>query len=439
MLSAGHDAAPVAAAAPPAVALMGTMRSLHSSPVYDKPAVESAESDSGVPRHSLVEQRPLVPQSARERRAQHRRALGGPSLVVRRASAKRQGQSAASMKLGVRQLLVGVLLGVLLYGAVVAYAGFRQIQAVLGEFRWAAFAAALGLASANYGFRFAKWQYYLRRLGVARVPRVDSLLVFLSGFVLTVTPGKLGEVFKSAVLARTHQVPVERTAPIVVAERLTDVIAIVLLVVLGSLGFSGGLYWALLGAVAVGAGLIAILWERPVRSLLAALGKTRRAASLVPRLARAYDSLRLVASPSALGWPVLLSLFGWGLEGLALHLLIGGFGYHPALSFSVFFYATATLAGALVPVPGGLGVTEAVIHEQLVHVAGMPENVATACMLLIRLATLWWAVLVGFLALALLRLRFPRELGAASAGPEPEPPAPADSPPGSAPSLSRRA
>lgn len=337
------------------------------------------------------------------------------------------------MKLGVRQLLIGVLLGVLLYGAVVAYTGFRQIQAVLGEFRWVAFAAALGLASANYGFRFAKWQYYLRRLGVARVPRTDSLLVFLSGFVLTVTPGKLGEVFKSAVLARTHQVPVERTAPIVVAERLTDVIAIVLLVVLGSLGFSGGLFWAVLGAAAVTAGLVAILWERPVRVVLAALGRTRRAAAFVPRLARAYDSLRLVASPSALGWPVLLSLVGWGLEGLALHLLIGGFGYHPALSFSVFFYATATLAGALIPVPGGLGVTEAVIHEQLVHVAGMPANVATACMLLIRLATLWWAVLVGFGALALLRLRFPHELGGAPAGVDPE------SEPESAPSLSRRA
>jgi uncharacterized protein (TIRG00374 family) len=336
------------------------------------------------------------------------------------------------MKLSVRQLLVGVLLGVLLYGAVVAYTGFRQIQAVLGEFRWAAFAAALGLASANYCFRFAKWQYYLRRLGVAGVPRADSLLIFLSGFVLTVTPGKLGEVFKSAVLARTHQVPVERTAPIVVAERLTDVIAIVLLVVFGSLGFSGGLYWAVLGAAAVAAGLVAILWERPVRVVLAALSKTR-AAALAPRLARAYDSLRLVASPSALGWPVLLSLVGWGLEGLALHLLIGGFGHHPALSFSVFFYATATLAGALIPVPGGLGVTEAVIHEQLVHVAGMPENVATACMLLIRLATLWWAVLVGFGALALLRLRFPRELGAASSEPEAEPE------PGSAPPLSRRA
>lgn len=339
------------------------------------------------------------------------------------------------MKLGFRQLLLGILLGVLLYGGVVAYTGLRQIQAVLGGFQWSAFAAALGLASANYVLRFGKWQYYLARLGVAHVPRFHSALIFLSGFVLTVTPGKLGEVFKSAILARTHQVPVERTAPIVVAERLTDVIAIVLLVVVGSLGFQGGSYWATLGALAVAGGLALIFWEAPVRSALARLAQSRRFAQLAPRLERAYDSLRVVASPRALAWPVLLSLVGWGLEGVALHLLLGGFGQHPALSFSLFFYATATLAGALVPVPGGLGVTEAVIHEQLVYVAGAPEGVATACMLLIRLATLWWAVLVGFLALGGLRLMFPREL---VSGPGPLPaagavPAEASSP------LSRRA
>jgi glycosyltransferase 2 family protein len=332
------------------------------------------------------------------------------------------------MKLGFRQLLFGILLGVLLYGGIVAFTGFRQIRSVLEGFDGLAFAVALGLASVNYVLRFGKWQYYLRRLGVVHVPRLDSALVFLSGFVLTVTPGKLGEVFKSAVLARTHGVAVERTAPIIVAERLTDVIAIVALVVLGSLGFRGGLYWAILGGIAVLGGLTLILWEPPVRRLLRALGTRGRFVGIVPRLSRAYDSLRVVASPSALLWPVLLSLLGWGLEGLALHVLLGGFGQHPAFSFSLFFYATATLAGALVPVPGGLGVTEAVIHEQLVHVAGTPEGIATACMLLIRLATLWWAVLVGFVALGCLRLRFPRELGT------PAPAAATSSPP-----VSRRA
>lgn len=331
------------------------------------------------------------------------------------------------MKVSVRRLLVALLIGVLLYGAVVAYSGFRQMRAALSDFSWWTFAVAIGLASSNYVLRFGKWQYYLRLLGVRHVAPGHSALIFLSGFVLTITPGKLGEVFKSAVLQRTHGVPIERTAPIVLAERLTDVIAIVFLVAVGSIGFRGGTYWALAGAGCVTLALVAILWEAPIRWLLEAFARRPRLATLVPKLERARASLQLVASPRALIWPVALSIVGWGLEGVALHVLLDGFGHAPALSFSLFFYATATLAGALVPVPGGLGVTEAVIHEQLVHVAHAPEPVAAASMILIRLATLWWAVLVGFVALGWLRLSFPRELGAAASPPQ-EPGSPAHPP-----------
>src|SRR5690606_12923382 len=134
---------------------------------------------------------------------------------------------------------------------------------------WWTFVGALGLASFNYGLRFLKWQYYLARLEIRGIRAVDSLLIFLSGFVLTVTPGKLGEVFKSAVLQETHGVSAARTAPIVVAERLTDVVAIILLVLLGSLGFPGGLPWAMAGILCVALGLVCILWRAPLDALIA--------------------------------------------------------------------------------------------------------------------------------------------------------------------------
>ncbi|MGE0327381.1 MAG: lysylphosphatidylglycerol synthase domain-containing protein [Polyangiaceae bacterium] len=140
-----------------------------------------------------------------------------------------------------RRVLFALLLGVLVYGAFVVYSGISAVRASLGGFHWWTFAAALGLATFNYVLRFAKWEYYLARLDVRGVPKLESFLVFLSGFVLTVTPGKVGEVFKSAVLAETHEVPMPRTAPIVIAERLTDVIAVILLIALGSVGFQNKL------------------------------------------------------------------------------------------------------------------------------------------------------------------------------------------------------
>ncbi|NLE87990.1 MAG: flippase-like domain-containing protein [Myxococcales bacterium] len=313
-----------------------------------------------------------------------------------------------------RRLVLALLLGVAVYGAFVLYTGYQKLGAALTSYSWWTFVGALGLASFNYGLRFLKWQYYLARLEIRGVRAVDSLLIFLSGFVLTVTPGKLGEVFKSAVLQQTHGVSAARTAPIVVAERLTDVVAIVVLVLLGSLGFAGGLPWAAAGAAAVTCGLILILWRAPLEIAIAWM--ERRAGvwqRLAPRLREAGESLRLLASPATLIWPTLLSLVGWGAEGVALWWILLGFGAEVSLPLAVFFYATATLAGALIPVPGGLGVAEGLLQSQFVQLGGVAPGPATASMLLIRLATLWWAVVVGFVALGILRGRYPGLLGGA--------------------------
>jgi hypothetical protein len=152
------------------------------------------------------------------------------------------------VKQNLRRVLVVMLLGVALYGAFAVYRGLDKMEGVLRTFGWWSFAAACALAFGNYVLRYLKWEFYLARLEIRGIPKFDSFLTFLSGFVLTVTPGKVGEVFKSLVLFETYQVPIARTAPIVVAERVTDLIGIIALIVIGSLGFSGGLMWAGIGA-----------------------------------------------------------------------------------------------------------------------------------------------------------------------------------------------
>lgn len=161
--------------------------------------------------------------------------------------------------------------------------------------------------------------------------------------------------------------------------------------------------------------MLILLWQTPV--LLGLRWMQRRSGwlgKLAPKLEQAWHSLRIVARPKALLLPTLVSTVGWGAEGLALYLIISGFDIVVSLPLCIFFYATATLAGALIPVPGGLGVAEALMQEQLVRVGHAPEGVATASMLMTRLATLWWAVVVGFIALSLLKRRYPSLLRAST-------------------------
>ena len=100
-----------------------------------------------------------------------------------------------------------MILGVLVYAGFALYRGITQIGESLRRLRVVSFALACALAFSNYLTRFLKWEYYLARLGIRGVPKLDSLLTFLSGLVLTVTPGKVGEVFKSLVLASDPRRP----------------------------------------------------------------------------------------------------------------------------------------------------------------------------------------------------------------------------------------
>jgi uncharacterized protein (TIRG00374 family) len=308
----------------------------------------------------------------------------------------------------IRRVVYVMLLGIAVYFAYAVWSGLGKLGAALAQFHWWTFAAACALAFGNYVLRFFKWEFYLARLQIRGIPKGDSFLTFLSGFVLTVTPGKVGEVFKSLVLFETHGVPMPKTAPIVVAERVTDLIGIIILIVLGSLGFSGGLVWAGVGAFLVGT-LIVVIASRTLSMKI--IGVIERMPGKIgkigPKLHEAYDSLATMLKPSNLVLPTLLSIGAWMLECLSLWIILRGFGESTSVALATFFYATSTLAGALVPVPGGLGVTESALREQMMQLGGVQDSTSTAAMILVRFATLWFAVLVGFVALTILKRMHP--------------------------------
>ena len=82
--------------------------------------------------------------------------------------------------------------------------------------------------------------------------------------------------------------------------------------------------------------------------------------------------------PPNLVVPTLLSIGAWSLECMALWVILRGFGQSTGLGLATFFYATSTLAGALVPVPGGLGVTETSLQGQMQELGHVGATTSTA-------------------------------------------------------------
>jgi len=97
-----------------------------------------------------------------------------------------------------RVLILSLLL------AVASYLGLALATGWDDTWRAVARVGAGGLAMltfAGFTLRFCRWQWYLGALGL-RVDRLQSFVIYLSGFALTTTPGKVGELLRSAFLAR---------------------------------------------------------------------------------------------------------------------------------------------------------------------------------------------------------------------------------------------
>lgn len=298
-----------------------------------------------------------------------------------------------------RALFLSVLLAALAYLSFSLWAGWTEVLAALGRIGWIGTFLALALSLINYGLRFMRWQMYLQRLAYP-VPWRPSGQIYLSGFALTTTPGKAGEAFRG-VLLKDWGVPFSVTLAAFLSERLSDLVAIILLALLGLFPHPEFRPLIALGALSV-FGAFLLLSSKPL--LLTLKAWASRGASACLRLLSQGFQLALEArachAPTVLLGATLLSLLAWVAEGLAFYLALGWLDANVSLTSALFIYAIAMLAGALSFLPGGLGSAEAVMVSLLVF-EGLSPGVAAAATVFIRLTTLWFAVGLGGLALLL--------------------------------------
>lgn len=288
-------------------------------------------------------------------------------------------------------------LGLLVVVGLVLTASPRELLASLRRLDLGLLLWVLGLSLVNYVLRFVRWEIYLHRLGVC-LSRMKSLAVFLVGFVLSVTPGKAGELGKAWLVRELGGGRALRVVPAVLAERVTDLLGVLVLIAVGALPFPGGPWIAGLLLAAVAGVVLAITW-RPladfgfrIAARLPVVGRR------LPSLVEMYDQLRVLLSPGLLLGALVLSVIAWGAEGVGFWLVVRAYAPDASLLAAIFNYIGATVIGSLSMLPGGLGAAEGSMTA-LLHAQGLDTADANLITLVVRGATLWFAVGLGLLAL----------------------------------------
>ncbi len=299
-----------------------------------------------------------------------------------------------------RRMIPGLLLGFLALIGLGLAGDLQQVGVQIRKFNLWMFPAALCFTLFNYALRFLKWHFYIRQVGAKDLAWQQSLRLFVAGFPLAVTPGKAGEVLKAIWLRSLTGVPVARGISVVVAERISDGLAVLGLSSVGVIAYPQ--YWPAFALILAGlVGIVAISQVRPAALWILALGERipfiRR---FVGGLREFYEGSFALFRPGVTLLAVTLGAVSWLGEGIGFYLLLLGLGL-PAgwelFSLAVFTLSFSTVIGAVSALPGGMGAAEASIAGMLALLGGIPAPAASAATLLIRLATLWFGVGLGLL------------------------------------------
>lgn len=302
-----------------------------------------------------------------------------------------------------RKMLVSLGLGVLVIFALSFSADAPRLLRVLEHFDWALLPAIIGLTLLNYCLRFVKWHYYLRVIGVPDVPIDQSAMIFAAGLSMVITPAKVGELLKSYLLRHHHGTPIGASAPIIVAERLTDGVAMVLLASAGLVIYGVG--WQMLVPIVIGMVVVVAISQHHGATQwgLDRAGRLPFVSSRLRHLEAAMESAHQLFRVRTLLLAVGIGVVSWGGEAVAFYLVLTALGLPPHLLLAVqaaFILAVATLVGAASMLPGGLAAAEGSLAGLLL-LLGVTHDpaIAAAATLIIRFATLWLGVAVGMIGL----------------------------------------
>ncbi len=262
---------------------------------------------------------------------------------------------------------------------------------------------ALGALAFYAGFlvRVVRWRMMLERAGVTsepgvRLPSNAGLLeiMLLSWFANCVVPAKLGDVYRGFLLKRRANASFTTTMGTIAAERLIDLVVLVVLLVGSGLivfgrHFPSGTRTVVVyggATVAAGVALVAVAWV--FRDVLVERLPDRLAQPVNRVQIGLFENLRNPWLSVALSLPI------WLAEGVRFYFVAWSLDAQLPPSTALFLALISSLATVSPITPAGLGVVEAILISVL-PLVGVSGDAAAAIAILDRIISYWSLILVG--------------------------------------------
>jgi glycosyltransferase 2 family protein len=265
--------------------------------------------------------------------------------------------------------------------------------------------AAVLVTLMTYVLRAWRWQALLRPIGHARFRTAfrTTVIGFAATFLL---PGRIGEVLRPYLLARTEGFKATATFATVIVERLLDVCTVVMLfaVALPFVNVDVGREVKTASAIAVAGSLVLLVLLFVLAGHPERLGRwagklarhlPARIAELTEQLVRTFaEGLKVMRHPGQLVLAEFWSVPLW--SSIALGVWLTSLAFDLTFPFMGSFLVLALLAaGVSLPTPGGVGGFHYTYLLALTQFFGAPREVSAAAALVLHAVSFVPVTLVG--------------------------------------------
>ena len=302
------------------------------------------------------------------------------------------------MKKDFRLVLLGVICSIIFYSFLIFIMDFPKIQEQLLNFKIEYLPIILSLIFTGMFVNFFRWHLLVKNLGF-KVPIKNNLVTYLSTLALAMTPGRAGDLFKSEILKKRHNIPRIKTVPLVLIERYYDVLGAVIAATVGIWYFQPAMYVMGVVSIFIFIAFLVFSSKNLFKKIISKLQKIKFTRKFFESLLDSYDVLHSSTRGKISIISTILSIIHWLLISLAVYFILLAYNIKSIGILEIIpIYLSSVVIGAVSFLPGGVGVTEGSLAGFLnLFIDDM--SIAVSLSIIIRIFTLWVSVLVGFVFL----------------------------------------
>ncbi|MBL77295.1 MAG: hypothetical protein CL763_10300 [Chloroflexi bacterium] len=291
-----------------------------------------------------------------------------------------------------------IIVAIITYATFLIFSDFTKITDSVENFQIEYLPIILILLPTGWLFLYLRWQFLLKNIG-ATFSHKMNFQIFLSGFALGVTPGKVGELLKSQLLKNNFNIPRKTTAPIILIERFYNAVGLLIISCFGILVFDFSALVLFITGILLSFIFFILRSKLLFSKFIKQISRVKFLSKYSVSLEDSYDIIEKSTKFKVFFVSSMLSGIYWIIESIAVYFILLALGINIIDFLTIIpIYATSMILGVASFIPGGLIVTEGTLAG-LLNLHGLELTLALSVVIIIRIFTLWYPVIVGFFAL----------------------------------------